>query len=110
VVDERFRERRIHSAFWESLTGGSCSSTTEKFYAAVQEHSPPETEFFGTVVAVPSREILSGSEGALPSRKKPFANRYSPFAAILARQEPRPPEKFCGRAGARPSNIKISAV
>jgi len=41
------------------------------------------TEFFGNARAMPSR--------------KPFANHYSPFAVVLARQEPRPPKFFVPR-------------
>jgi hypothetical protein len=36
-----------------------------------------------------------GSTGALLSENRSqFANRHSPFAAVLARQEPRPPNQF----------------
>ena len=41
-----------------------------------------------------AQKIFFGSAGALPSRKfavSPFASRYSLFAVVLARQEPRPP-------------------
>jgi hypothetical protein len=40
--------------------------------------------------ASPDAPKFFGSAGALPSRK-PLAIRYSPFADVSARQEPRPP-------------------
>gem|GEM_PF-3308159 len=42
------------------------------------------------------RRKFFGSAGALPSRK-PLAIRYSLFAAVLARQQPRLPNSFRSR-------------
>ena len=42
--------------------------------------------------AVVERRIFFGSARALPSRENSrYTIRHSPFAAVLARQEPRPP-------------------
>jgi len=68
VVDDEFSLsaefiRRLGAVDWKVVL------PHDRNFKRQQKRCPPETEFFGTARAVPSEEILSGSAGALPSRR-----------------------------------------
>jgi len=101
VVDDEFFLSAEFIRRWEGEPSGEPKFVCKVLGAVVERRI-----FFGSARALPSRENsrytirhspfaavqpLANCYSLLAIRRSPIASRQSPFAAVLARQEPRPP-------------------